>query len=183
MNLYEIAKQYPEQIRIRWFPRSETLKYAEQRDGYILNDNTGLKGRAAEFARTNLDGDALATSPAGEFIERHVLLGSKDDQQKTLSSGLKGCAYLVQAIGYTRGKLPSTVVGGREVTEEGLRVNPRTGALGEDGDGLYGAGIAFPEEVDTPEGGREMAVGMWKFMNYLKRVVPEWVEKTGAGKR
>jgi len=35
-------------------------------------------------------------------------------------------------------------------------------------------GIAFPESVTDPEGNKEMAVGLWKFMRYLKRIVPDW---------
>jgi hypothetical protein len=40
--------------------------------------------------------------------------------------------------------------------------------------GLYGAGIAYPEKVVDPEGNVEYAVGLAKFMKYLKRVVPNW---------
>ncbi|KAK4170152.1 pyridine nucleotide-disulfide oxidoreductase-domain-containing protein [Cladorrhinum sp. PSN259] len=187
MNLCDIAKQYPlGTVSINWLCRSETLKYAEQREGYILNDNTGLKGQAAKFARENLDGDALHNSSAGVFIHRHLLKGNEAEQ---LKSGLSECDFYVQAIGYERDALPQTSVGRKYLTdEEGglistLEIDPRTGAIGKQADGLYGAGIAFPEEVDTPEGKKEMAVGMWKFMTYLKRVVPEWVKETGADKK
>jgi hypothetical protein len=41
--------------RIKHFYR-EPLKYAvEQPDGWILYDNTGLKGEAADWARAHLD--------------------------------------------------------------------------------------------------------------------------------
>ncbi|MBH1945667.1 hypothetical protein I5L01_15745 [Erythrobacter sp. YJ-T3-07] len=43
--------------------------------------------------------------------------------------------------------------------------------------GLFGAGIAFPERVIDKEGNVEHAVGFFKFMKFLKRVVPEWVAK------
>jgi len=50
---------------------------------------------------------------------------------------------------------------------------------GEDGrkvlPGLFGAGIAWPERVTDPHGNVEMAVGFWKFMRYVRRVVPSWV--------
>ncbi|KAK3983902.1 pyridine nucleotide-disulfide oxidoreductase-domain-containing protein [Cladorrhinum sp. PSN332] len=185
MNLYAIAKEYPNrEIRIKWFPRSETLKYAEQRDGYILNDNTGLKGQAAKFAREMLDGDALHNSHAGKFISRHVLQGSEEAQWMTMEFGLFDCDLCVHAIGYERDPLPCTVIGKQEITDEErqltVKVSPKSGAIGKKANALYGAGIAFPEEVDTPEGSKEMAVGMWKFMKYLKGVVPKWVQETGA---
>jgi len=41
--------------------------------------------------------------------------------------------------------------------------------------GLYGAGIAFPEKVLDPEKNVEYAVGLFKFMKYLQRVVPAWI--------
>lgn len=47
---------------------------------------------------------------------------------------------------------------------------------GEKVEGLFGAGIAWPERVVDPEGNIEHAVGLWKFMSYLQRVVPNWLE-------
>ncbi|KAK4230726.1 hypothetical protein QBC38DRAFT_468665 [Podospora fimiseda] len=190
MNLYAIAKEYPNrEIGITWFARSKTLKYAEQRDGYILNDNTGLKGHAAKFAREMLDGEALDNSHAGKYIQRELLTGTKAQQHRQTTMGVTECDLYVEAIGYERERLPPTRNPWTEiVNEEGqLAVNelfnPRTGAIGNVADGLYGAGIAFPEEVDTPEGTKEMAVGMWKFMKYLKRAVPEWVAAAGIEKK
>jgi hypothetical protein len=40
--------------------------------------------------------------------------------------------------------------------------------------GLYGAGIAFPERVVDPYGNVEYAVGLYKFMKFVKRVCPMW---------
>jgi hypothetical protein len=56
-----------------------------------------------------------------------------------------------------------------------------TGAFHEPGSsrvisGLFGAGIAFPERVVDPHGNIEYAVGFFKFMKFLKRVVPSWVK-------
>jgi len=47
-------------------------------------------------------------------------------------------------------------------------------AQGEEVRGLYGAGIAWPNKVTDPEGNVEFAVGLAKFMAFLKKVVPEW---------
>jgi hypothetical protein len=40
--------------------------------------------------------------------------------------------------------------------------------------GLYGTGIAFPEEVQDPEGHVEAAVGFAKFLKFAERVKGEW---------
>ena len=38
---------------------------------------------------------------------------------------------------------------------------------------LYGYGIAFPEEVIDPElGHTESSIGLWTFMQYVRRVLP-----------
>ncbi|VBB73189.1 Putative protein of unknown function [Podospora comata] len=184
MNLYQLTTTSHPLLKIKWFTRHPTLRYAVQKDGYIQYDNTGLKGKAAEFGRTQLDGDVLLTSDAGKFITRIDCSGGKEKEWALLEKELKDCKGVVQAVGYTPAPIPEVRIGdGKEVVKLGK--DARTGAFyAEDGEkkpiGLFGAGIAFPEEVDTPEGEREYAVGMWKFMKFLKRVVPEWVEGSRA---
>ncbi|KAK4199552.1 pyridine nucleotide-disulfide oxidoreductase-domain-containing protein [Triangularia verruculosa] len=182
MNLYTLASTTHPLLRIKWFTRHPTLRYAVQKDGYIQYDNTGLKGRAAEFARTQLDGDVLLTSEAGKFITRIDCSGGKEKEWALFDKELKDCGGVIQAVGYTPAPIPEVRIGdGTEVVKLGK--DARTGAFFAEGQerkriGLFGAGIAFPEEVCTPEGEREYAVGMWKFMNFLKRVVPGWVEES-----
>ena len=43
-------------------------------------------------------------------------------------------------------------------------------------DGLFGAGIAYPERVTDRVGNVESAVGWFKFMTFLKRVARDWWE-------
>lgn len=45
--------------------------------------------------------------------------------------------------------------------------------------GLFGCGIAFPETTIDLFANVEISVGLWKFMNYLNRVIPVW-QKYGA---
>jgi hypothetical protein len=40
--------------------------------------------------------------------------------------------------------------------------------------GLYGTGIAFPEETEDPEGHVEAAVGLAKFFKFAGRVKGDW---------
>ncbi|KAK4173842.1 pyridine nucleotide-disulfide oxidoreductase-domain-containing protein [Triangularia setosa] len=184
MNLYKLRTISHSLLKIKWFTRHPTLRYAVPKDGYIQYDNTGLKGRAAEFGRTQLDGDVLLTSEAGRYITRIDCSGGKEKEWALLERELKDCQGVVQAVGYTPAPVPEVRIGdGKEAVKLGK--DARTGAFHVEGEkgkqiGLFGAGIAFPEEVDTPEGEREYAVGMWKFMKFLKRVVPEWVGGSGA---
>lgn len=57
-NLYKIANTSHPNLRIKWFTRNK-LRYAVKMDGWILRDNTGLKGEAAEWARQNLEEDGV----------------------------------------------------------------------------------------------------------------------------
>lgn len=185
-NLYNLATTSHPSLKVFWFSR-HSLRYAVDKGDWILRDNTGLKGLVANWARTNLDQDdeAFARSDVGRVIKK---ISTIDDETGRYNGFLRSCDYVVEATGFTRDTLPNLF----EVEDDGKRVprrdklsyDPVTGAFLEDQSrrpikGLYGAGIAFPEKVVDPEGNTEMAVGMWKFMRYLKRVVPTWIEHTG----
>lgn len=170
MNLYELASTSHPQLRVKWFTR-RPLAYAKQMDGWILRDNTGLKGRSASFAREHLEDDRLKQSPVGEVIEKIDCATGEDDAYR---SRLPACTHLVQAIGYTADPVPCLQADGQPLGK--LLYDNCTGlfqdAQGSRIPGLCGAGIAFPEKVVDRAGNTEYAVGFWKFMNYLRRVVP-----------
>ena len=68
---------------------------------------------------------------------------------------MRGCTKVITAIGYTRNQLPEIMVDGRRLQEAGLSHDRQGGAIipGR----LFGAGIAFPEEVvDRELGIREV---------------------------
>ncbi|KAK1758184.1 pyridine nucleotide-disulfide oxidoreductase-domain-containing protein [Echria macrotheca] len=175
MNLVKLAQTSRPDIRVDWFARSPHFKYAEQKDGWILYDNTGLKGTAAVFARTELDGNKLLTSEAGKIITRIDCSGGLEKEAATIRSRGLGCQYIIPAIGFTPRPIPGFASNNKPL------FNHRTGAFEDHAGGLikglYGAGIAFPEQVTDPAGHTEYAVGFWKFMRFLRRVVPEWVAK------
>jgi len=177
-NLANLALSSHPQLRIRWFTR-HALRYAEYMDGWILRDNTGLKGEAAVWARDNLEPQAFPSSVIVKVVE--VFDYKKDDEEATLAKGLDGSDYIVQAIGFTRDPIPElrTTDGGKEKYLEPFydHLSGRFRQGGKDGaelKGLFGAGIAWPERVTDPQGNVEYAVGFWKFMKYIKRVSPEW---------
>lgn len=171
-NLYNLASTSHPHLRIKWFTR-HPLRYAEERDGWIYRDNTGLKGAVATWAKENLEEDVLPQSDVSRYLEK--VFTPKDQEQAYYEKHLPGCTHVVQAIGYARNPIPKL-----EDENGPLKVeydNRSAGFKDQEGRvvrGLYGAGIAFPERVTDPEGNVEHAVGLWKFMNYLKRVVPEW---------
>jgi len=170
MNLYKLATTTHPHLKIKWFTR-RPLAYAVQMDGWILRDNTGLKGASADFARRHLEDDKLKHSPVGQYLER---IDCAIDEKEAYRAQLPTCTHLVQAIGFTPDPIPRVLVDNGPFDE--LVYDNQTG-LFRDGEGhciagLCGAGIAFPEKVLDPAGNTEYAVGFWKFMRYLRRVVP-----------
>ncbi len=128
------------------------LRYAVYMDNWILFDNTGLKGETAQWAREHID---------GKMPKNLTRVWSNDENNKAY---LPLCSKAVQAIGFDR----------RKITIEGLptiEYNDRSGIIAP---GLFGFGIAFPETTVDTFGNVESSVGLWKFLNYLNRVMPVW---------
>ncbi|KAL2269756.1 hypothetical protein VTJ83DRAFT_1940 [Remersonia thermophila] len=213
-NLAHLASTTHPHLRIRWLTRSPHLTYASHvgdspNGPVIANQYDGLTGKAAEFAREELDGDALATSPAGRFITRvglPTVPGEPRPQNKdwareqgdlehpALVSGLKGCDFAIQAVGFARARLPelrpgvdagTVALGTRPRT---LMFNSETGSLYPAGAdrmsavGLFGAGSGFPEVVPTPEMVKKPRVGVLWFMMFVKKMAPMWALATRDGK-
>lgn len=130
------------------------LKYAVYLDDWILFDDTGLKGRAADWARENIDG------VLPERLER-CSVSSPNFEEK-----LGECDLVVYTVGFERRKLPATPQWGQ------LAYNPQNGILAP---GLFGLGIAFPEYAVDPYGYGQHRVGLKKFMDYLDSVLPLWL--------
>jgi hypothetical protein len=175
LNLVTLARESHPLLRIKWFTR-HPLRYAEYMDGWILRDNTGLKGLAADFARAQLEDGVLDTSPAGQVLEKVDCAGGEDKEAEMYRAFLPECSHIVQAVGFTRDPLPKLVKNGRPLAME---FDHESGMFHERVDGkgipgLFGAGIAFPERVVDPHGNVEYAVGFFKFMKFLKKVTPSW---------
>ena len=130
------------------------LKYAVYFDDWILFDDTGLKGRAAQWARENIDG----VHP--ERLER-CWVSSPEFSEK-----LAACDRVVCTVGFERRKRPETPQWGE------LDYNRINGILAP---GLFGLGIAFPEYAEDPYGYGQFRVGLKKFMDYLDSVLPLWM--------
>jgi cation diffusion facilitator CzcD-associated flavoprotein CzcO len=130
------------------------LRYAIYLDDWILFDDVGLKGRAADWARENIDG----VYP--DRLER-CWTSSPDFAEQ-----LAACDRAVYTVGFERRKLPETRQWGQ------LDYNPTNGILAP---GLFGLGIAFPEYAPDPYGYGQYRVGLKKFMDHLESVLPLWL--------
>jgi hypothetical protein len=131
------------------------LKYAVYLDDWILFDDTGLKGRAADWARENIDG----VHP--EKLER-CWVSDPEFEDK-----LRTCDRVVYTVGFDRRKLPATPQWGQ------LDYNQQNGIIAP---GLFGLGIAFPQYAQDPYGYGQHRVGLKKFMDYLNSVLPLWMK-------
>ncbi len=132
------------------------LRYAVDYGEWTLRDNTGLKGATAEWARTKMgsvpEGKLLRVDASAEQVERY----------------LPQCSKVVYGVGFSPRSIP---VEGVDLS----RYDQRTGVVAQR---LYGCGIAFPERVVDRAGNVELNVGIWKFMQYLDRVVPSWLSSS-----
>lgn len=181
-NLYNLASSSKPDLKIKWFTR-HSLRYAEYMDGWILRDNTGLKGEVAVWAKQHLEPGVFPKSDVSKYVE--VFSYEKGAEKQTFEKHLPATDFVVQAIGYTRDPIPSLrTADGKEITpfydhEKGsfeYTAGSGNGSAGERAKlpGVYGAGIAWPERVKDPYGNVEYAVGFFKFMKFVKRVSPAW---------
>lgn len=130
------------------------LRYAVHLDNEIIFDDTGLKGSTAAWAREYIDG------------EHPPLLIRALSHPEPMRKHLSMCNKVIYAIGFQR----------RSLHIEGLGefgYNPHSGIIAP---GLFGFGIAFPEAKLDRFGTLEYRVGLWKFMDYLRRVLPFWLQ-------
>ena len=174
MNIYHLASTSKPRLRVRWFTR-HPLRYAVFMDGWILRDNTGLKGAAADWARENLEPDVFEHRDVSTYIRR--IAYAADHETHTLRHHLPGSDYYVAATGFTRDPIPTLRTPKGEPMQPLFDHERGSFAYVEGGrrvPGLFGAGIAFPERVRDPHGNVEMAVGFFKFMKFVKRVSPQW---------
>ncbi|ELR07795.1 hypothetical protein VC83_01098 [Pseudogymnoascus destructans] len=184
-NLYELARSTHPGLRVKWFSR-HPLRYAVDKGDWILRDNTGLKGETAVWARENLEEGVWEQSNVKEYVRKIFTTpgeGEKVAYEREL--GGKGVDMICEAVGFEKGDLPRLERRAERAGLEGegigrIEADGLTGGLRDEfGEirGLKGVGIAWPERVTDKEGNVESSVGLWKFMRYLKRVVPEWARE------
>lgn len=193
-NLYELARSTHPNLRMKWFSR-HPLRYAVDKGDWILRDNTGLKGDTAVWARENLEEGVWEKSDVKKYVQKiFTAPGAEEKAAYDKELGSWDVNMICEAIGFKRHDLPklTRTIPGAGLGEgkakakaiEVVEADGLTGALrDENGEikGLKGVGIAWPERVTDKEGNVESAVGLWKFMRYLKKVVPAWAKESEQG--
>lgn len=132
----------------------EPLRYAVHFDDWILFDDTGLKGKTAEWARKNIDG----IQP--DKLQRII------SHKQNIENELPKCTHAIYATGFKQ----------RHIHVEGLHTLEYNSKNGIIAPGLFGVGIAFPEAKHDRYGTLEYRVGLWKFMEYLNHIMPVWLK-------
>ncbi len=130
-------------------------RYAIDLGDSILFDNTGLKGQSAKWAREHIDG------LLPDNVERYTATPALIKQH------LAHCHKALYAVGFKRRE--SISIAGYAHQD----YNPHVGIIGP---GLFGLGIAYPESKADMFGTVESQVGLWKFMVYLKKILPIWLQ-------
>lgn len=158
-------------------------KYAVYKGDWILHDNTGLKGASATWARSvyeNADAEPRLAK---------ILLDASNGA--AFADAMAQCTKVVYAVGYEPNPLPVIWVDDEKIAAVRILYDDRgTGQLyvlppppppnSEEGGesasgtklflkGAFGIGIAFPQRVIDRFGNEEYAVGLYKFLNFLKR--------------
>ena len=137
------------------------LRYAVYLDGWILFDDTGLKGSTAAWSRAVLH---------SELPPRLTRIYSDEAGVK---AALSQSTKVIYATGFHQRPLPEGIEGltpGHGGMQP-VAFNPHCGIIAP---GLFGAGIGYPEERTDRYGNVESRVGLWKFMEYIDSAMPLW---------
>ncbi len=137
---------------------------------YTMYDNTGLKGEVAKFTKK-----MLADIEAGNSIYQHKITFHRGKNTAAvnllLEKNLDSCSHAVATIGYE--SLNSMHINNKPLMH--LKHNHQTTEF-YDMPGLYGIGIAFPQELNALSGEIEFAVGYGKFWTTVsnKDILVSW---------
>lgn len=128
------------------------LRFAKPMEGWTLYDNTGLKGETAAWVSANLS------------ARQHKQVSRVLSTEKNITTHLPACDKVVYAIGFQR----------RTVDAGDIELSHYDHSNGIIAPGLFGAGIAYPRRVVDPLGNVELSVGLYKFMNDIRLMLPLW---------
>ena len=106
------------------------LRYAVLHEDWIEYDNTGLKGKAATWARENLEQKTL-----------HPNITRVKSNKENIAKWLPKCSKVAYAVGFVPRTLPTKWLGKEYKFED---YDNKTGVIAPN---LFGVGIAFPESI------------------------------------
>jgi cation diffusion facilitator CzcD-associated flavoprotein CzcO len=127
--------------------------FAVKFEDHTLYDDKGLKGEVAEWTKTMVIGKKIPNLVRSTFTEN-----------------VKFCDKIVVATGF----IPKRIRVKEFMYSENAKLtyDTRTGIIAP---GLFGCGMAFPETYTDRYGHNDSRIGLWKFMDYLQRVMPIWL--------
>uniref|UniRef100_A0A0G4HXU4 Uncharacterized protein n=1 Tax=Chromera velia CCMP2878 TaxID=1169474 RepID=A0A0G4HXU4_9ALVE len=149
------------------FDRKPKPRFAEERDGWIKYDGTGLKGSVASWTKKMLE----SHDPCLSFEQ----ISPSDDPIKKLKE------RKVDAVVFTVGfdKTNQIDVSFQDKTVDLSPSQPHDGRTGRLAPGLHGVGIAFPEYWTDEEAFTEPRVGfVVHFVKHLDRVFRAAIDET-----
>jgi hypothetical protein len=123
-------------------------KYAVDMGDWILYDDTGLKGKAADWAKKNIEG-AIPKN-----LQRFT------SSNANIETYLPQCDRVIYATGFQRRD---------SIKIQGADIHHYDNTTGLIAPGLYGYGIAYPEKYLTPINEIEYHVGLSKFAKYIDK--------------
>ena len=129
------------------------IKFAVNMGDWILYDNTGLKGDTAKWVKENI------------FQQRHSKIERYVSNDSNVQLYLPLSDKVVYAVGFMR----------RTPISMDLNLNTYDMNSGILAPGLFGTGIGFPMQTYSPMGHIEMNVGLWKFMQDMRQMMPIWL--------
>ncbi|MCH9643398.1 MAG: FAD/NAD(P)-binding protein [Gammaproteobacteria bacterium] len=132
----------------------QPVRYAVHMDGWTLYDNTGLKAETAAWTRDNVVRNCLP------HIERYI------SNPENIEKYMPQCTKAIYSIGFET-RAPEVP----RINFKNYDIN--TGIIAP---GLFGVGIAFPQQTVSPFGGAELNVGLYKFMKDIRKVMPVWLQ-------
>ncbi|KNZ59748.1 hypothetical protein VP01_166g10 [Puccinia sorghi] len=142
--------------------RTGELRFAEQKDGWVLFDNTGLKGLVADWVREEY----------WPLVEQRRVVRVHVTDPTSLKEALQDCVRVIYAIGYRASATPNITLDGHQ---QRLLFDHHSGCF-QGLKGLFGCGIAFPNRSVDHLGNVELAVGILKFSKFLNSAVPAWIQ-------
>lgn len=122
-------------------------------EDHIINDDTGLKGLAAQWAKEH------------EHDLKIIQCKGEEDWKK------RGHSIIIGAIGFERNELPNLIIDGfncQVVGYDGETAVVHTSPCRASH--LFGYGIAFPK-ISKPPFETAPQVGLWKFMRYILETI------------
>lgn len=128
-------------------------RYALDMGEWTLFDFTGLKGEIAHWAQQYIDGKKP------RHLERYI------SHDSNINRYLAESHHVIYAIGFKRRNL--IAIG----DYEHLPHNPHVGILAP---GLFGLGIAYPEQQIDRLGNIEERIGLWSFLQCVTTMMPIW---------